>query len=302
MRVIITGGTGLIGRALTRSLSNHGYEIILLSRAPERARDLPQGTRAERWDGRTAAGWGTLANGAEAIVNLAGENIAGGRWTPERKRRIRESRIHAGQAVVEAVQEAAEKPRVVIQASGLGYYGCREEETITEETPPGDDFLAEVAIEWEASTAPVEARGVRRAVIRTAPVLSTEDGAFPRMIRPFRFFVGGPLGNGEQWFPWIHIADEVGAIRFLMKNSAAQGPFNLTAPNPLRNADFARALGRVLRRPASLPTPAFALRLLFGEMASVLLGGQRALPKRLLDLGFSFRFPEAESAMKDLLQ
>ena len=302
MRIIITGGTGLIGRALTRSLSNHGYEIILLSRAPERARDLPQGTRAERWDGRTAAGWGTLANGAEAIVNLAGENIAGGRWTAERKRRIRESRIHAGRAVVEAVQEAAEKPRVVIQASGLGYYGCREEETITEETPPGDDFLAEVAIEWEASTAAVEARGVRRAVIRTAPVLSTEDGAFPRMIRPFRFFVGGPLGNGEQWFPWIHIADEVGAIRFLMKNSAAQGPFNLTAPNPLRNADFARALGRVLRRPAFLPTPAFALRLLFGEMASVLLGGQRALPKRLLDLGFSFRFPEAESAMRDLLQ
>ena len=301
MRIIITGGTGLIGRALTRSLSNHGYEIILLSRAPERARDLPQGTRAERWDGRTAVGWGTLANGAEAIVNLAGENIAGGRWTAERKRRIRESRIHAGRAVVEAVQEAAEKPRVVIQASGLGYYGCRDEETITEETPPGDDFLAEVAIEWEESTAAVEARGVRRAVIRTAPVLSTEDGAFPRMIRPFRFFVGGPLGNGEQWFPWIHIADEVGAIRFLMKNSAAKGAFNLTAPNPVRNVEFARAVGRVLKRPAFLPTPAFALRLLFGEMATLLLGGQRAAPRRLLDLGFSFRFPEAESAMKDLL-
>ena len=301
MRVIITGGTGLIGRALTRSLSKQGHEIILLSRAPERAKDLPQGTRAERWDGRTAAGWGTLADGADAIVNLAGENIGAGRWTAERKRRIRESRIHAGQAVVEAVEQAAEKPGVVIQASGLGYYGCRDEEIITEETPPGDDFLAEVAIEWEASTAPVEPMGVRRAVIRTAPVLSMDDGAFPRMIRPFKLGVGGPLGNGEQWFPWIHIADEVGAIRFLMENPEAKGPFNLTAPDPVRNADFARALGRLMGRPAILSTPGFVLRLLFGEMATVLLGGQRAIPQRLLDLGFSFRFPQAESAMKDLL-
>jgi hypothetical protein len=301
MRVIITGGTGLIGRALTRGLSTQGHEIVLLSRRPEKAVDLPPGTRAERWDGRTRAGWGALANGADAIVNLAGENLAAGRWTPEQKTRIRESRIHAGQAVVEAVEEAAEKPRLVIQASGLGYYGCRGEETITEETAPGDDFLAQVAVEWEASTAAVESSGVRRAVIRTAPVLSMEDGAFPRMIRPFRFFVGGPLGNGQQWFPWIHIADEVGAIRFLIKNSAAKGPFNLTSPNPLRNADFARTLGRAMGRPASFPTPAFVLKLLFGEMASVLLGGQRAVPQGLLDLGFSFRFPDGESAMRDLL-
>jgi len=302
MRVIITGGTGLIGRALTRSLSNQGHEIILLSRSPERARNLPQGARAERWDGRTAAGWGSLAGDTDVIVNLAGENIGAGRWTPERKRRIRESRIHAGKAVVEAVEEAAEKPRVVIQASGLGYYGCRDEETITEETSPGDDFLAEIAVEWEASTESVEAMGVRRAVIRTAPVLSMDDGAFPRMIRPFKLGVGGPLGSGKQWFPWIHIADEVGAIRFLMENPEADGSFNLTAPNPVRNADFARTLGRLMRRPASLPTPGFVLRLLFGEMATVLLGGQRAIPQRLLDLGFSFRFPQAESAMKDLLQ
>lgn len=302
MRILITGGTGLIGRALAADLARDGHDVIILSRTPERYTGrLPEGVRAERWDGRTADGWGALADGADAIVNLAGENIAGGRWTAERKRRIRQSRLDAGHAVVQAVEAAAHKPRVVVQASAVGYYGPCGDDIITEDHPPGNDFLADVCVAWEQSTAAVEAHGVRRPILRTGVVLSTEGGALPRMLPPFKFGLGGPLGSGRQWFPWIHIRDEVRAIRFLIEHEDAHGPYNLTAPNPVTNAEFTKALGRVLRRPAFMPVPAFALKLLFGEMATVLLDGQRAVPQRLLDAGFSFTFEEVEQALRDLL-
>ncbi len=301
MRTLITGGSGLIGWALAADLVRSRDEVVILSRWPERIIGLPAGIRAERWDGRTAEGWYSLADGADAIINLAGENISSGRWTDERKRTILQSRLNAGQAVVEAVKATTRKPRVVIQASGIGYYGPCGNEEITEEAPLGHDFLAGLAAEWESSTASLEALAVRRAVIRTGVVLSTEGGALPRMLLPFRFFVGGRLGSGRQWFPWIHIADEVGAIRFLIENEAASGPFNLSAPIPLTNAEFSHRLGQQLRRPALMPTPESALRLLFGEMATALLDGQRAIPKRLLQLGFKFRFPEAGPALRDLL-
>ena len=300
MRVIITGGSGLIGRALTTDLARNSHEVIIISRRPERIIGLPAEVRAERWDGRTAEGWYSLADGADAIVNLAGENISSGRWTDERKHTILQSRLNAGQAVVQAVKAVTRKPRVVIQASGIGYYGPCGNEEITEETPPGHDFLARLAVEWESSTASLEALGVRRAVIRTGVVVSIEGGALPRMLLPFRFFIGGRLGSGQQWFPWIHIADEVGAIRFLIENEGASGPFNLSAPIPLTNTEFSRLLGQQLRRPALMPTPEFALRLLFGEMATALLDGQRAIPKHLLQLGFRFRFPEAGPALRNL--
>ncbi|MGB9890899.1 MAG: TIGR01777 family oxidoreductase [Anaerolineae bacterium] len=299
-RILVTGGTGLIGRALSAELVAAGYEVVVLSRNPQRAGVAPE-VRVEAWDGRTAQGWDHLADGAYAIVNLAGENLAGGRWTADRKRRIRQSRLDAGQAVVEAVRAAARKPAVVVQASGIGYYGPHGDEEVTEDFPPGSDFLGRLAVEWEASTAPVEGMGVRRVVIRTGVVLSREGGALPRLALPFRFFLGGPLGNGRQWVPWIHIADEVRAIRFLLEQGAAQGPYNLAAPHPLPNRELARALGQVLRRPAWLPVPAFALRLLLGEMAAVLLTGQRALPKRLLEAGFAFRFPDGEAALQNLI-
>lgn len=303
MKVIITGGTGLIGRALTAELLRDGYEVIVLSRRPEAyAGKVPAGARLEKWDGRTAAGWGHLVEDADAIVNLAGENIAAGRWTAARKQRIRESRINAGRAVTEAISAAGRKPRVLVQASAVGYYGPRKDEEVDEDAPPGDDFLGRVAVEWEASTAAVEEQGVRRVVIRTGIVLTPEGGALARMVLPFRLGLGGPFGSGRQWFPWIHIADEVGAIRFLMENEATRGPYNLTAPNPVRQAEFARALGRALRRPAFLPVPAFALRLLFGEMADALLTGQRAIPRRLLEAGYTFRFPELTAALRDLVE
>ena len=205
------------------------------------------------------------------------------------------------QAVVEAVERASVKPRVVVQASGAGYYGPRGDEEILEDAPAGRDFLGRTAVEWENSTAPVESLGVRRAVIRSGVVLSTVGGAFSLMMLPFRLFVGGPFGSGRQWFSWIHIADQVRAIRFLIENDAPNGPFNLAAPGPVTNADFGRTLGRVLRRPSFIPAPAFALRLFLGEMSTVLLDGQRAVPRRLLDLGFNFCFPEVETALRDIL-
>lgn len=300
MRVIIAGGTGLIGRALMTSLAADGHEVIVLTRDPARTTRLPAGARAERWDARSAAGWGKLADGADAIVNLAGENLAAGRWTPERKRRILESRVQAGQAVVAAVREAAVKPGVVVHSSGIGYYGASGDAEVTEASPPGRDFLAQVCVAWEAASAETAALGVRSVVVRSATVLSREGGALPRLMLPFRLFVGGPLGNGQQWWPWIHIADEVAAIRFLIERADAQGPFNLAAPQLVRQAEFSRALGRAMGRPSWLPVPAFALRLLLGEMAAVLLDGQRAVPQRLLEMGFTFRFPTIEAALRDL--
>ena len=301
MRVLITGGTGLIGRALAADLADSGHEIVLLSRRPEQVTGLPEGIRAEPWDGHSAAGWGHLAESA-AIVNLAGENLAGGRWTAERKRRILESRVNAGAAVVEAAQRTAVKPAVVIQGSAVGFYGPRGDEVLGEDVPAGNDFQSHVVQQWEASTAGVEALGVRRAIMRSGVVFSTRAVALQRMMLPFRFFVGGRLGTGRQWFSWIHIADEVRAIRFLIESASAAGAFNLTAPAPLRNAEFAATLGRAMGRPSWIPVPAFAMRLLFGEMSTVLLDGQRVVPQRLADLGFVFRFGTAESALGDLLR
>ncbi len=235
------------------------------------------------------------------MVHLAGENIAGGRWSEERKRRIRGSRVRSSAAVAEAFRRLERRPPVLIQASAVGYYGARGDERLDERAQAGDDFLGRVCSAWEEASAAVEELGVRRAVLRTGIVLSTTGGALPRMLLPFRLFAGGPVGSGEQWFPWIHIEDEVGAIRFLLERESASGPFNLTAPNPLTNRDFSRVLGRVLRRPSLLPTPAFALRLLFGEMSTLLLDGQRAIPSRLLEEGYGFRFPKAEEALRDLV-
>ncbi len=301
MRVLITGGSGLIGRALAANLARDGNEVIILSRRPERIIGLPTGVSAKRWDGHTTEGWSSLVDGIDAIINLAGENISSGRWTKERKSSILESRLNAGRAIVQAVEAADHKPRVAVQASGIGYYGPYGDEEITEETPPGQDFLSRLAVDWEASTAPLERLGIRRVVIRTGVVLTTAGGALPRMLLPFRFFAGGRLGSGQQWFPWIHLADEVGAIRFLIENKTANGPFNLTAPASLTNAKFSRFLGQQLRRPAFMPTPGFTLRLLFGEMVTVILDGQRAVPRRLQELGFTFQFPEVSSALRDLL-
>jgi uncharacterized protein (TIGR01777 family) len=296
----------LIGKALSEDLVKDGHEVIVLSRNPQKVREWSTRVRTVAWDGRTAQGWGELVNGAQAIVNLAGENLSGqrffpARWTPEQKQRIHQSRLEAGQAVVDAVQGAAHKPSVLVQASAVGYYGPRSEPQVIEAVPAGEDFLAQLCVKWEASTVPVEAMGIRRAVIRTGIVLSREAGALSRQVLPFRFFAGGPIGSGRQGYPWIHITDVIGAIRFLIDKVDAGGVYNLCAPQPLTNAEFGRTLGRCLHRPYWLPLPAFAFRLAFGEVSTLLLDGQMAYPQRLLELGYPFHFPYAEQALKDLL-
>ena len=227
MRIVITGGTGLIGGAVAREMGGAGHEVVVLTRDPSRVEALPANTRAVRWDGRTAGEWGALIDADTAVVHLAGESVADGRWTGERKRRIRASRVGAGRAVVDAVRLAAEQgraPAVVVQASGIGYYGETGEQEIGEDHPPGGDFLAEVSVAWEASTAEVEALGVRRVVLRTGVVLDPHGGALAKMLPLFRLGLGGPLGGGRQWLPWVHMADEVGAILFLLATPAASGP------------------------------------------------------------------------------
>ncbi|MFW6063507.1 MAG: TIGR01777 family oxidoreductase [Chloroflexota bacterium] len=306
MRVILTGGSGLIGRALTDLLIGDGHEVIILSRSPGRLTDLPQGVRAVGWDSRSADGWGHLADGATAIVNLAAENLAGdgffpSRWTPERKRRIRQSRLDAGRAVVQAVEQVENKPEVLVQASAIGYYGTHKDKVISEEHPAGDDFLAQLCVEWEESTAAVEEMGVRRAIARTGLVLSAEDGSLPRVLLPYKLFVGGPFGDGQQWWSWIHLQDEARAIRFLIDREAARGPFNLTTPNPLTNDQFGRTLARVLGRPHYFPVPGFLMRALFGEVSMVVLEGQRVIPQRLQEMGFEFNYEQLQPALQDVL-
>lgn len=310
MKILMTGGTGLIGRALTADLHKAGHRVTVLTRNPQRAAALlPPETVVHPWDARSPEGWSALLNEVEAVVNLAGESIAGEnlraillrRWTPAYKKRIRESRLRVGALLTEAIRQAASRPKVLLQASAVGYYGNTGPREVDESAPPGRDFLAEVCKAWEASTAPVAQLGVRRVVLRTGLVLAAEGGILPVMLLPVRAFIGGPLGSGKQAVPWIHLADEVAAIRFLLENEGCSGPYNLCAPQPATQAEFARLAGRVLRRPAFLPSPAALLKLTLGEKAQLVLEGQRALPRRLLEAGFSFRYPDLEAALRALL-
>ena len=301
MKAIVTGGTGLIGRALTASLAADGHQATVLSRNPDRARGLPEGVAVAGWDASSIEQLTPLVAGADAVVHLAGAGIADARWTDERKRVIRDSRVDSSAAVAAAITGADPRPGVLLQGSAVGFYGPRGDEELTEESAPGDDFLAETCGAWEAASASVEEVGVRRAVLRTGVVLAREGGALAKMLPPFKLFVGGPVGGGGQYMPWIHLVDEVRAIRFLLDRPDARGPFNLTAPEPLTNKRFSRALGKVLGRPSFMPAPAFALELALGEMSKIVLEGQRAVPRKLLEAGFEFRFADLEAALRDLL-
>jgi hypothetical protein len=305
MRIIITGGTGLIGRALSAELTGAGYEVIALSRNPARAIGMPEGVTVVRWDGQTARGWLEFADGAGAIVNLAAQSLASKslltmRWTPRRKREILGSRVQAGSAVVDAVRNAEHKPLLVIQASGVGYYGPRGSERITEKDSAGKDFMAEICLNWESATAMVENFDVRRVVMRLGVVLSKTSGALPKQMLPFQLFVGGPIGSGRQGYPWIHLHDVCRAIRFFIETRGAEGVYNVCSPQLLTNTEFGRALAKALHRPFWLPLPAIFFKLAFGEVSTVLLDGQMAYPQRLLNLGFEFQYPEVASALANL--
>jgi uncharacterized protein (TIGR01777 family) len=300
VRVLVVGGSGLIGGALCESLVRDAHQAVVLSRSPERQR-LPPGVRAAGWDGLTLGPWVDELASSDAVVNLAGESIFG-RWTAAKKARLRSSRVDTSRLVAEAFAAARRRPLVLVQASAVGYYGGDSGDRVVDEgSPAGSDFLARLSVDWEAASAAVEPLGVRRPVVRTGLVLSRRGGALVPLRRAFRAFAGGPLGDGRQWTPWIHEADEVGAIRFLLESPAATGPFDLVAPEPVRNGDFSRAVGRALGRPSWLPAPRPAVRLLLGELADALLAGQRAVPSRLQAIGFRFRFPSLDAALADLL-
>lgn len=300
MRVLISGGTGMIGSELAVSLLADGHSVWVLTRSPGSVR-VPPGAQAVGWDGHTTKGWGELMNRIDAVVNLVGERLVGWPWTPARKARFWTSRVEGGRAISEAIQQASHRPQVLVQASGVNYYGPHGPESVSESDPAGEDELAQLCLVWEASTRSVESLGVRRAIVRSAIVLSGADGILPIMMLPVRLYVGGPLAGGLQGLPWIHIRDEVAALRFLLDNEQGLGPFNLTAPQPVSSGDFLHTLAQVLGRPYWFPVPAFALRLALGGMSALVLAGQYLRPRRLQDLGFTFKFNHVEEALRDLL-
>jgi uncharacterized protein (TIGR01777 family) len=302
MRVVITGATGFIGRALSQRL-HRDYEIVALSRNMQKAAASLNGiARPVAWDGMTTGARQSELEGAAAVVNLAGENVASGRWTKSRKARILRSRIDCTRVLVQAISNAKTRPAAMIQASAIGYYGPRGDERLDENSSPGSGFLAEVCQQAEEAGRRVETLGVRYVAVRTGVVLG-HGGALAKMIRPFRFYLGGHLGSGKQWLSWMSLEDEIAAIERLIKDTNLSGAFNLTSPRPVTMREFSRTLGRTLNRPAWLPVPAFALRILVGEMAEeMLLSGQRVVPKRLAEAGFEFKHEYLEQALTALLR
>jgi uncharacterized protein len=300
MKVILAGGSGLIGTALAKYILAEGGQVFILSREPAQHR-IPPGAEGVKWDGKTAQGWQDLVEEVDAIVNLTGENLGKGRWTQARKQKFASSRIDPGRAIVAAVQGAKQKPEVILQASAVGYYGVTGERVLDESQPPGSDYMAQLCVQWEDSTQPVEAMGVRRVVTRSGIALAKGGDILEKFLLQFRLFGGGPLGSGKQWLPWIHIADLVSAMMFLLKNKQMRGVYNLMSPEVVRNEQFGKTLGKVMRRPYWFPVPAIALKLVLGEMSSMVLEGQRAVPQRLLDAGFEYQFNDLESALRDLI-
>lgn len=296
MRVAVVGATGLIGRRLCAALVARGDEV----RAMSRRGDAPaEGARAVRWDPAEGPPPAAALEGADALVNLAGAPIAGRRWTAARKRLIRESRTTTTRLLVEAVGGEG-RPRVLVNGSAVGYYG-RREEVVDEDAPPGSDFLADTCVAWEREAARAEERGVRVVRVRTGIVLAREGGALPQMARPVRLLVGGPLGGGRQWVPWIHLDDEVGLLLLALDRDDLRGPLNAVAPRPVRQRELVAAIGRALGRPAVLPAPAIAVRLALGEMATVALDGQHVVPRVAEEAGYDWAFIDVEAAVRDLL-
>lgn len=296
MRIVLAGGSGFLGSPLRAGLLADGHQVLNLTRRPS-----PRTPEEVTWTPDGGVGpWGRAIDGADAVINLAGEGIADKRWTDARKQAILSSRLKATRSLVEACARAAQPPRVMVSASGVGYYGPRGDEVVTEGSPPGSDFLSSVCMQWEQAAEQASPH-TRVAIIRTGLVLHPDGGALAKMLLPFKLGVGGPQGSGAQYMPWIHRGDWIALVRWLLTEDAARGAFNGAAPEPVTNKEFARALGRAVRRPALLPVPGMALRGLLGELAEALLTGQRAVPARALEMGFRFRFTRLDDALRDLL-
>jgi uncharacterized protein (TIGR01777 family) len=300
MNIILAGGTGLIGRELTAALLADHHHVWVLSRNPRAASMVP-GAELVAWDAHTSTGWGHLVDEAGAIFNLAGENLGAHLWTPAHKEKVLSSRANAGKAVMQALTEAKHRPGVLVQASAIGYYGASDTRILDESSPAGKDWQAKVCLDWESSTREAERMGMRRVVVRTGLVLTKKGGVLPRLLLPFRLFGGGPLGSGRQYYSWITMRDEIQALLFLLKDENTSGVYNLTAPNPIQQAGFGRAIAQVLRRPYWFPAPAFAMRLALGEMSTLVIDGQRVVPSRLSEAGYKFNDEQLKPALQSIL-
>lgn len=299
MKALVTGATGFVGPRLLRLLD----KPVVLTRNPERARQSVGhlAGRIVRWDPQAGPPPAEAFADVDAVLHLAGESVAEGRWTAAQKARIRDSRVIGTRHLVAGIAAAARKPAVLVSASAVGYYGDRGDEELVESAAPADDFLGRVCVEWEREALAAEASGVRVVTARTGIVLGAGGGALGKMLTPFRLGLGGPLGSGRQWMPWIHVADLARLYVHAAEQAAIRGPMNSVAPNPVRNSEFTRALGRQLHRPAFMPAPYIGLRILFGEFAQVLFASQRVIPRVALESGFEFQYPEIAAALREIL-
>lgn len=301
MKILMTGGTGFVGQALVPALIADGHFVTILSRRQTPLTGVLADARLVTWHGPPQDIPDEALDNPDAFINFAGESIGGGRWTNARKNILFKSRIETTRWLVAAVERCARKPKVMISASAVGYYGPHGNEEITEAEQPGDDFMGALCAHWEDEAKAIIRHEVRLTLLRTGVVLGPGGGALPRLMLPFRFFAGGPLGSGKQVISWVHLNDLVGLVRFVLANDHISGPINATAPDPRTNREFARVLGKAMHRPAFFPTPAFMLRLMLGEMSDIVLTGQRVIPKRALEFGYEFQFPDLESALRDIL-
>ncbi len=295
MNILITGGTGFIGSALSRELSNSGHKVIITSRrkTPPKLENI----EIVRWDIQTPLS-SEIMSGIDAVINLAGESLISGRWTKKRKERIMSSRVNTTRLLVESMKNANPKPKVLISVSAVGYYGPHGDEYVTEDFPPASDFLAEVCKAWGKEALKAQELGVRVVITRFGVVLESDGGALSKMAIPFKFFLGGHLGSGQQWFSWVHREDIIGFMKYALENESVSGHFNLTSPQPVTNKEFCSALGKVLNRPSWFHVPAFMIKLTLGEVGKVLLTGQRVLPEKALKAGYQFKYPEINEALK----
>jgi uncharacterized protein (TIGR01777 family) len=299
MRILMTGATGLIGRPLCKRLAREGHHLVGLSRSAKPVSDIAE---MHEWDTQSGPPPAPALNAVEAVIHLAGEPIAARRWTDEQKKRIYDSRIVTTRNLVNGLRAMDKKPAALISGSAIGFYGSRGDETLDEHSAAGTGFMSKVCQEWEREAEQATSLGIRVALIRTGVVLSRAGGALQKMLTPFKLGLGGPIGGGKQWFSWIHIDDIVGAIHYALHTATMGGPVNGTAPEPVTNAEFTRALGHALHRPAFLPVPKFGLQALMGEMSEVVLGSQRVPPNVLLASGYAFRFSTLAPALEDLLR
>ena len=294
MKVLITGASGLIGTALQKSFKEKGYEMLLAGRGE------PKAANEIQWDAEHGFAEPDRLEGVDAVVHLAGESISALRWTDDKKKAIRDSRIHGTHSVVEAIANMKQKPKVFVSASAVGYYGDRGDEPLTETSRPGDTFLSDVSKEWETESRRAEDSGVRTVLLRNGIVLSKDGGALATMLTPFKFGVGGVIGSGQQWMSWISLDDVVAIVNYAIENEHVRGAINAVSPNPVTNEEFTKTMGEVLYRPTFIPLPEFAVNFVLGEMGdALLLDSTRVIPKRLEEAGFEFKFPNLKQALEN---